>query len=1092
MRKNKKMATCVFGGVLFALTITLLANFNLEKHYRAGEYVAAENAYFVEKIDDPAGFIKAKKYVVPTDDKYDLQKTRSLGTNLIGDIESVWSSYTGEGTTIAIIDDGFDYTHPEYTRSDGTSAILSTSRNYFMSGNNVYYESYSSDPTCIAEGWESEYNEWASHGTATSTTAAAPMNNGGGVGIAPDADILALKIDFNFASINEAIKYAVTQNVDVINMSLGAYAETFTNGFGESEEWGSTAATYLNSASLEAYNAGIIVVAAAGNEATWRKSYPACSSKVIGVGAIGDYENKGNANELAEFTNYVGASQTGEINVDILAPGYVYTAHQSGTQSKPTHIYDDTQGTSFSSPIVAGAAALWKQKYPNGTPSQFLSELQSSADGIGTYKNKMIPVSGWDYDLSDVGPSNITNGRVNVANLLDIDNPYVTTKQSNLNISVGETRQIGLNTYNGTITYSSNNTSIATVNSSGLVEGKSAGSTTVVVTATKNGLTATANVGVTVAPIVAATLISFNPQSKKLNLGQTYNAEPTLVVSPSNASRIFLFESKNENVATVDIDTGLVTAVGSGTAVIEAIAIHGIGHTSLTITVAETIPFSGIINFGSGSGRLSVSDFTVNGNDSLKNTWAVTTKGGASTYFGADAGYSQIGSGGNPASSIEFKMTLPHSVTFTAVTAKFGGFSNSVADVVIKVDSTSIGAGSVLGTADVNITNTSTASGNSLIISLSNIQKGIKAYSITYTYNDVAPSIEDVSVKNTKIYHPGEMINKSDISVTLVYSNGIENPTTDFSFLSAGYKFTYSDASSGGSNTPKQFSITYDGESYNFSVNVARVAYQASAGVSKMISSSDFNSSDLSKNINTPSKTSVTIAGVGFTVTTNAYVFSQNSTNYLSFAKIAGSINNTNAFSADLTSVSVVQKSGARQDGVLTISKNGTTWTAYSALEIAKGDYRYFKYAYIGASSGSGGAAYSNIQSISYALSGQDNPVAVSNYIMYNDTTDQCKSKLPLAIEKLNTMSTADKNLFWSSEDYVISTARERLSAWARHEEKTLTYSNGSFQISKAKDISAFFITNQASVLIPIIVISLISLFTIGGYYYLKRKKECR
>ena len=89
-------------------------NFHLEKHYKAGQYVKEENAYFVEKVEDLTGLIKAHKFYVPNDQKYSTQKTRSLGTPLIGDIESVWDSYTGEGTTIAIIDDGFDYNHPEF------------------------------------------------------------------------------------------------------------------------------------------------------------------------------------------------------------------------------------------------------------------------------------------------------------------------------------------------------------------------------------------------------------------------------------------------------------------------------------------------------------------------------------------------------------------------------------------------------------------------------------------------------------------------------------------------------------------------------------------------------------------------------------------------------------------------------------------------------------------------------------------------------------------------------------------------------------------------------------------------------------------
>ncbi|MDY4848706.1 MAG: S8 family serine peptidase, partial [Bacilli bacterium] len=583
-RQEKFIGFCVTSFLIFAG----FAGFtkNTPKEFKYGDFISEEKAYFGSKIDDPAGLIKAKKFVVPTDSKYSTQKTRSLGSGLIGDIESVWDSYTGKGTTVAIIDDGFDYNHPEYKRADGSSAILSTSRYYYLNSAQTacYYKEFSSDPTCIAEDWETDSSgsSWATHGTNTSTTAAAPINNVGGVGIAPEADILALKIDFSFASIQAAINYAIEQKVDVINMSLGAYAETFVDGWGDTQEGSSTAATYLNSVCKKAYQNNIIVVAAAGNESTYHKSYPACNTKVIGVGALGDCDNKGNANELAEFTNYVDPSQTGEINVDILAPGYVYTAKQSGTKTSISHSYGDTQGTSFSCPIVAGAACLWKEKYPSGTPDQFLEQLQSTADGIGDYANKYIKVSGWYPHLSDVGPSNITNGRLNVGKLLDIEKPFVSTVQSSLSISVGEKKQITLSTYDGSISYSSSNTSIATVSSTGLVEGVGTGDATITVTATKNGNTATATIEVHVASAVAATSISFNPTSVGLTVGQTYDAEATITVTPANASRMFLFESTDETVATVDIDTGLVTAIGEGSATIIAVPGYGEGSAELT------------------------------------------------------------------------------------------------------------------------------------------------------------------------------------------------------------------------------------------------------------------------------------------------------------------------------------------------------------------------------------------------------------------------------------------------------------------------------------------------------------------------------
>jgi len=1491
MKNHGRFKTAGIGVVLFSFIVALLVNFNFEKNYKPGDYIPEENAYFVEKIDDATDLMKAEPAVIPTDDKYNSQKTRSLGSDLIGNIESVWDSYTGEGTTVAIIDDGFDYDHPEYERSDGTSAILSTSRYYYASGSSAYYQNYSDNPNAIKEDWESEYGEWATHGTNTSTTAAAPMGNNGGVGIAPGADILALKIDFTFVAIKAAIQYAIAQDVDVINMSLGAYGEEFIDAFGDQQYGDSSIANYLQTVCQQAYNAGIIVIAAAGNEGTYRKSYPACNYGVIGVGAIGDYDNKGNADALAEFTNYVSASQSGEINVDILAPGYVYTATQGGNDSSShTHTYSDTQGTSFSSPIVAGAACLWKQKNPSGTPAQFLEQLQSSADGIGYYTNKMIPVSNWDPSLSNVGPSNITNGRLNVAQLMNIDEPSVTTVQSNLNIAVGEKRQITLSSSNGTITYASNNTSVATVSSTGLVEGKAAGNATITVTATIDDQTAIATVGVSVAAAVASTSLSFSPNTVTLNVGDTYDAESHIVTTPSNASRIFLFDTSDAVVASVNEDTGLVTANAVGTATIEAIAIHGDGYDTLTVTV-ETPPtpvgyslltnasqlavgdslifahtsssstagalagtyldrvtdatFSGNtitnpgnsliftlggssnnwtftnsgqtlkssaaknVNFANGTATWSISiaatgdatitnttssygslqyntssprfttytssqgaiqiyrqgggqssvdvtgvslntntlNLTVGDNSTLTATvapsdatnksvsWAsnnssvasvsggvvtanavgsatitvttadggftatcsvsvtapektlssisvsgykasfqvgesfsfggtvtatysdsstsnvtssasfggydmnsagtqtvtvsytygsitkttsyqiiVTSQGGGSTgtgtytigwgdatgetgtysNFSATSGtatgflsftttqnngtnppaysssskelrlyYASNGSGNGCSITITpldgiiytgFTITAAASYTPTVKYSVNGGSSSSIgasgttysvsdlnitssltiqngnttntqlriktieltygvedtSDKIVQSLSASYSGGNVfvggsLDDSKVNVTAHYTDSTKYPSESLTNSDYSLSGFSstiagnkivtvsytgalatasspltTTFSVNVITDTVIDVTVSNNKTYHPGETIAKGDITVTLHYQSGGSGTTSDFTFASDGYQFTYQDASSGGSNTSKQFFITYGGNSYNFSVNISRVAYEVVSGTTTNYGATEFINSTVSKNSGTPSSTSVTIGSTNYTVTTNAYVFENT---WLSFGKTAGSINNTEAFSSDLTSVSFATRSGARLDGVITISKDGNNWVTYSAGELANGGYRYFKVAYTSDSS-----SYSNISSISFTLAGEDNAINVANYIMYEDTDGQCTTKLDLAIDKLNSMSETEKNTFWTSSDYVIATARERLLAWARHEGQELSYSDGIYQTSITRSVSS--ISDQKNNYLIIIIISMLDLTAIGGFFFLKRKKE--
>ncbi|MDD7714615.1 MAG: hypothetical protein PUJ84_01700, partial [Mollicutes bacterium] len=89
MNKKLKVAAVTLSSFLLFGSIFTLAQ-NLYREYKTGDYIKEEDAYFGKKITDPTGLIKASKYVVPGDGEYSKQKTRSLGTSLIGNIESVW------------------------------------------------------------------------------------------------------------------------------------------------------------------------------------------------------------------------------------------------------------------------------------------------------------------------------------------------------------------------------------------------------------------------------------------------------------------------------------------------------------------------------------------------------------------------------------------------------------------------------------------------------------------------------------------------------------------------------------------------------------------------------------------------------------------------------------------------------------------------------------------------------------------------------------------------------------------------------------------------------------------------------------------
>ena len=109
---------------------------------------------------------------------------------------------------------------------------------------------------------------------------------------------------------------------------------------------------------------------------------------------------------------------------------------------------------------------------------------------------------------------------------------------------------------------------------------------------------------------------------------------------------------------------------------------------------------------------------------------------------------------------------------------------------------------------------------------------------------------------------------------------------------------------------------------------------------------------------------------------------------------------------------------------------------------------------------------------------------------MYEDTNGQCTTKLDLAVVKLNTMSSNDKTTFWTSEDYVIATARERLLAWAAHEHKTLTLIEGNFVLSSNNVTSIFKQMSSDNTATIVIIVSLITITAFGAFLFIRKKKE--
>lgn len=231
------------------------------------------------------------------------------------------------GVVVAVVDSGMNYAHDELK--------------------NMLWHNPSSDPNAHnAVGYNFRAANYFpfddfGHGTFVSGIIAAEANNGIGITgvMGHDLQIMSLKVQSEtgeayISDINTAINYAQAKAVDVINISM--------EGTGEQAA--------LLSAMSSAVNAGIFIASAAGNSGQLLSSanfvvpanYGAQLEGAMTVGSIDSFTGA-----RSSFSNYSSSL------VEIAAPGSngVYSTTRDGT-------YGTNQGTSFSAPLIAGAAAL--------------------------------------------------------------------------------------------------------------------------------------------------------------------------------------------------------------------------------------------------------------------------------------------------------------------------------------------------------------------------------------------------------------------------------------------------------------------------------------------------------------------------------------------------------------------------------------------------------------------------------------------------------------------------------------------------------------------------------------------------------------
>lgn len=308
------------------------------------------------------GLVNAAAAVVKATGQSNFPKVPDLGGNSWGldtiDAPEVWQKgYTGQGIVVAVVDSGVDYFHPDLDNNIWVN-LDEIAGNGIDDDRNGYIDDI--------RGWNFIDNnniplDIDGHGTHVAGIIAAENNNFGVTGVAFNAKIMPVKVidSFGFADdydIATGIRYAVDNGAKIINLSLA----------------GSSTSAEEAAAIKYAFEHGVVVVSAAGNDSGFAPEYPGLYATHYGI-TVGAVDRN---NVIAAFSNYAGSTP-----IDyVVAPGVnIYSTSISASQ------YDSLDGTSFSAPYVAGTAALILSANPNLLPTLLENILTTTANPTGVF-----------------------------------------------------------------------------------------------------------------------------------------------------------------------------------------------------------------------------------------------------------------------------------------------------------------------------------------------------------------------------------------------------------------------------------------------------------------------------------------------------------------------------------------------------------------------------------------------------------------------------------------------------------------------------------------------------------------------------------
>lgn len=267
-----------------------------------------------------------------------------------------WDISTGSrDIVIAVLGTGVDVNHPDLKANIWTNQgeipgnKIDDDHNGFI--DDVYGWNFESNNGSVTPSGSYSVSN---HETQVAGVIGAVGNNGRGVvGVNWQCSIMVLRVSLNFTTkeVADALQYAAANGARIVNMSFGG------------DIFGPAGDRIVQAAVNQAYAAGVLLVASAGNSDSSYPHYPAAYYNVMAVASTNGEDTK------------TGHSTFGAW-VDIAAPGTDIVTTDLGNK------YISTAGTSFSSPYVAAVAALVLAHRPGLTPIQVRALLENTTDPL--------------------------------------------------------------------------------------------------------------------------------------------------------------------------------------------------------------------------------------------------------------------------------------------------------------------------------------------------------------------------------------------------------------------------------------------------------------------------------------------------------------------------------------------------------------------------------------------------------------------------------------------------------------------------------------------------------------------------------------